>query len=84
MDSKEAATIRDFFKMASSVASTYKIDQEPQISGDEATVKVTLNLSYVMRDGRQENPKPSSFTMTLKKKESPGSAGNWQIQSAGR
>jgi eukaryotic-like serine/threonine-protein kinase len=84
MDNKEAATIRDFFKMASSVASTYKIDQEPQISGDEATVKVTLNLSYVMRDGRQENPKPSSFTMTLKKKESPGSAGNWQIQSAGR
>ena len=84
MDNKEAATIRDFFKMASSVASTYKIDQEPQISGDEATVKVTLNLNYVMRDGRQENPKPSSFTMTLKKKESPGSAGNWQIQSAGR
>jgi hypothetical protein len=37
-----------------------------------------------MRDGRQESPKPSSFTMTLKKKESPGSAGNWQIQSAGR
>jgi hypothetical protein len=84
MDNKEAATIRDFFKMASSVASTYKIDQEPQISGDEATVKVRFNLSYVMRDGRQENPKPSSFTMTLKKKESPGSAGNWQIQSAGR
>jgi hypothetical protein len=84
MDNKEAATIRDFFKMANSVASTYKIDQEPQISGDEATVKVTLALSYVMRDGRQQSTKPSSFTMTLRKKESIGSAANWQIQSAGR
>jgi len=45
---------------------------------------VTLAFSYVMRDGRQESPKPSSFTMTLKKKESPDSAANWQIQSAGR
>jgi len=84
MDNKQAATTRDFFRRASSVASTYKIDQEPQISGDEATVRVTLALSYVMRDGRQENPKPSSFTITLKKKESPGSAANWQIQSVGK
>ena len=84
MDNKEATTIRDFFKMASSVASTYKVDQEPQISGDAATVKVTLALSYVMKDGRQVSARPSSFTMTLKKKESPGSLASWQIQSAGK
>jgi eukaryotic-like serine/threonine-protein kinase len=85
MDNKTLATTRDFFKLTNSVASSYRIDQGPQINGDEATVRVTLTLSYIMKmDGREQGPKPSSFSMTLKKREALGAGTVWQIQSVGK
>jgi hypothetical protein len=85
MDNKTLATTRDFFKLTNSVASSYRIDQGPQINGDEATVRVTLTLSYIMKmDGREQGPKSSSFSMTLKKREALGAGTVWQIQSVGK
>jgi hypothetical protein len=80
MDHKRIASTRDFFKTASSVTSTYKIDQEPQINGDEAIVRWTLTFSYVV-NGKEENQRPSGVIMTLKKHQSASSAAVWEIQS---
>jgi hypothetical protein len=80
MGNKQIASTRDFFKTVKSVASTYKVDEDPQINGDEATVKWTLTFSYVM-NGKEVNQKPSRVITTLKKKQSSDSAGVWEIQS---
>jgi serine/threonine-protein kinase len=80
MGNKQIASTRDFFKTVKSVASTYKVDEDPQINGDEATVRWTLTFSYVM-NGKEVNQKPSRVITTLKKKQSSDSAGVWEIQS---
>ncbi|HEX9111159.1 MAG TPA: hypothetical protein VF845_06735 [Terriglobales bacterium] len=80
MDSKQIASMRDFFRMVSSVTSTYQVDQDPQFNGDEAIVRWTLTFSYVL-NGKEVNQKPSRVIMTLKKKQSPDSGAVWQIQS---
>jgi hypothetical protein len=80
MGNKQIASTRDFFKTVRSVASTYKIDGDPQINGDDATVRWTLTFSYVM-NGKEVNQKPSQVITTLKKKQSSDSATVWEIQS---
>ena len=82
MDSKRISADRDFFNTASSVTSSYKLDEDPQINGDDALVKMTFTLGYEM-NGKQEKPRPSKVTIRLKKRESAGS-GIWEIQSVGK
>jgi serine/threonine protein kinase len=78
MDKKQVAAQRDFFKTVSSVTSTYSIDQEPQITGEEATVVFTQVLDYVVQ-GRRE--KPLSGTRTVRLRRIPGAPGVWKIDS---
>jgi eukaryotic-like serine/threonine-protein kinase len=83
MGQKQISAERDFFKTASSVTSSYNIEQGPQINGDEATVRVMLTFNYVM-NGKEERAKPSRVTITLKKAGSLSSTPIWQIQSIGK
>src|SRR5437016_8145113 len=56
MDKKRIVNQRDFFKTATSVRSTYIIDEEPQITGDEATVKFTQVVDYVTQGRHAKQP----------------------------
>jgi hypothetical protein len=83
MGQKQVSAQRDFFRTASNVASAYNLEQEPQIMGDEATVRIMLTFSYVV-NGKEEKTKPSRVTITLKRAGSLASTPLWQIQSVGK
>jgi hypothetical protein len=85
MDNQQIAATRDFFANVRNVASTYKVDGDPQISGDKATLSGTLTFSYVM-DGKEVRMRSSQVIFTLKRKQSTDSATGvwaavWKIQS---
>ena len=82
MDKSRVASLRDFFRTASSVKSTVHIDQEPLVNGDEATVKFTQLVTYVM-NGRESKPFALTSTAKLKRVASttPGTPGGWRIDS---
>jgi PEGA domain len=81
MDKSRVSSLRDFFRTAS-VKSTVHIDQEPLINGDEATVKFTQLVTYVMEGGES---KPFALTSTAKLKRvastTQGVPGGWRIDS---
>ena len=78
MGKKQIANQRDFFKTASSVKSTYSIDEEPQISGDEAMVRFTQVVDYTVQ-GRQAKLPPGTRLVRLTR--APGAPGGWHIDS---
>lgn len=82
MDKSRISSLRDFFRTASSVKSTVHIDQEPLIKGDEATVKFTQLVTYVMK-GRESKPFVLTSTAKLKRVASTteGTPGGWRIDS---
>jgi len=82
MDKSRVASLRDFFRTASSVKSTVHIDQEPLVNGDEATVKFTQLVTYVMK-GHESKPFALTSTAKLKRVSSttPGTPGGWRIDS---
>jgi len=82
MDKKQIAHQRDFFRTASSVSSTYRVVEDPQIKGDEATVKFTQVVEYVVQ-GRRETPlSPGTRIVQLRRIPSgPSTLGVWKIES---
>jgi len=78
MDKKRIVNQRDFFKTATSVRSTYSIDEEPQITGDEATVKFTQVVDYVTQ-GRHAKQPPGTRVVRLRRVR--GTPGGWYIDS---
>ncbi|PYX84991.1 MAG: hypothetical protein DMG70_05075 [Acidobacteria bacterium] len=78
MDRKRIVNQRDFFKTATSVKSTYSIDEEVQITGDEATVKFTQVVDYVAQ-GRHAKLPPGTRVVRLRRV--PGTPGGWYIDS---
>ena len=82
MDKSRISSLRDFFRTASSVKSTVHIDQEPVINGDEATVKFTQYVTYVMK-GRESKPFALASTAKLKRVASTtqGIPAGWRIDS---
>lgn len=82
MDKSRISSLRDFFRTASTVKSSVHIDQEPLINGDEATVKFTQLITYVMK-GRESKPFALTSTAKLKRAASTtqGAPGGWKIDS---
>jgi hypothetical protein len=82
MDKRQIASQRDFFKTASSVTSTYRIDEGPQISGDEATVKFTQVVTYMVKGTSQKISRNWIRVVKLRRVESRrGTPGGWKINS---
>ncbi len=77
MDKRQISGMRDFFKMARNVKSTYTLLGDPQINGAEAAVTIRQITTFVV-EGQQQK---SSGTRTLKLKSSPGAPGSWEISS---
>jgi hypothetical protein len=79
MAKKQVSNLRDFFKTAKNIRSSYMFDDEPQITGDEATVRFTQKVTYTVEGG---NERPLSWTRTakLRRESSPGAPG-WKIES---
>jgi serine/threonine-protein kinase len=77
MDKRQVSGMRDFFRTARNVKSTYTLLVEPQINGAEATVTIRQVTTFVVEGKQQE----SSGTRAIKLKPSPGSPGSWEISS---
>jgi serine/threonine protein kinase len=81
MTHQQIRSLSEFFKSASSVNLSYSVSGEPEIMGDEALVRLTQSLTFVV-SGKSQQPKPVAMTVRLKK---PGSAQRgataWQIDS---
>jgi eukaryotic-like serine/threonine-protein kinase len=77
MDKKQISGMRDFFRMARNVKSTYTLLGDPQINGGEAAVRIRQVTTFVVEGQQQE----SSGTRTLKLKPNPGAPGSWEISS---
>ena len=77
MDKRQVSGMRDFFRMARNVKSTYTLVGDPQITGAEAAVTIRQITTFVV----EGQPQRSSGTRTLKLKPSPGGAGSWEISS---
>jgi hypothetical protein len=75
-------SLTTFFRLGSSVTLTCSISGEPEIRGDQATVRFTRSLSYVM-DGKQEK-QTAKVTVKLRRVTLPNSPQTWQIVSFGK
>jgi hypothetical protein len=77
MDRKQTSSMRDFFRTAKNVKSTYTILEEPQINDAEATVKFTQVTTFIS----EGQPQRLSGTRTLNLSLNPGTSGGWKISS---
>lgn len=71
--------LTEFFRLGSSINLTCNISGDPEIAGDQATVRFTRSLTYVI-DGKQEK-QTAKVTMRLKRSTSPDLSPIWQIVS---
>jgi serine/threonine-protein kinase len=80
MTQQQLRSLSDFFRTATSVNLTYSVLGEPEVTGDQAVVKLTQSLTYVV-GGRSERPRPATMIVKLRKPglAQPGTA--WQIDS---
>jgi hypothetical protein len=83
MGRSRVSSLRDFFSAADSVKAMYNID-DPVINGDQATVRFTEDVTYVMK-GRESKPHALMCNCTAKLKRvmstTPGTPGGWRIDS---
>jgi hypothetical protein len=79
---EQVERLSEFFKLGTSVKLACNISGEPEITGDQATVRFTRSLSYVM-DGKQEK-QTLKVTVKLKKLTLPILPQTWQIVSFGK
>ena len=80
MTRQQLRSLSDFFRTATSVNLTYSIFGEPEVSGDEAVVKLTQSLTYVV-GGKSERPKSATMIVRLKKPGLAQPGTTWQIES---
>ena len=77
MDKKRVSDMRQFFRIARNVQSSYRLLEEPRINGSEATVKIAQETTFVV-EGRQQK---QSSTLILTLKPAPGTSGGWEIRA---
>ena len=75
MDQKQVSTLRDFFREAQNVQSSYTLLEEPKMNGADATVRISQVTTFVLEGQKQRR----SGTLTLKLKLAPGTSGSWEI-----
>jgi serine/threonine protein kinase len=75
MDQKQVSRLRDFFREAQNVESSYTLLEEPKVNGADATVRISQVTTFVL-EGQQQR---RSGTLTLKLKLAPGTSGSWEI-----
>ena len=80
MTRQQLQSLSDFFRTATSVNLTYSVFGEPEVSGDEAVVKLTQSLTYVV-GGKSERPKSATMIVRLKKPGLAQPGTTWQIES---
>ena len=76
MSSQTIQGLADFFKSASSVKLTYIVVDNPQITGNDATLTFKQEVSFVM-NGKFQKTKAAKVNMKLKK----NAQGTWAIES---
>jgi hypothetical protein len=77
MDKKRVSDMRQFFRIARNVQSSYRLLEEPRINGSEATVKIAQETTFVV-EGRQQK---QSSTLILTLKPAPGTSAGWEIRA---
>jgi hypothetical protein len=77
MDKKRVSDMREFFRIARNVQSSYRLLEEPRINGSEATVKIAQDTTFVIEGKSQRQ----AGTLILKLKPAPGTSGSWEISS---
>src|SRR5579862_5218604 len=77
MDKKRVSDMREFFRIARNVQSSYRLLEEPRINGSGATVKIAQETTFVV-EGRQQK---QSSTLILTLKRAPGTSGGWEIRA---
>jgi hypothetical protein len=77
MDKKRVSDMRQFFRIARNVQSSYRLLEEPRINGSEATVKIAQDTTFVV-EGRQQK---QSSTLILTLKPAPGTSAGWEIRA---
>jgi len=82
MTPEQVDHISELFKVGSSVKLTCNVLGNPEIAGDEATVRFTRSLSYIM-EGKQQR-QTAKTSVKLKRVSSPTIGNNWQISSFGK
>ena len=81
LNQKQISSTSYFFWTVNNVKVTWSVVEGPQINGDEATVRITLALSYVL-GGQKEEPRPEAATIKLRRvASSPHAPGRWEIDS---
>jgi len=80
MTQQQLRSLSDFFRTATSVNLTYSVLGEPEVTGDQAVVKLTQSLTYVM-GGRSERPGPATMIVKLRKPGLAQPGTTWQIDS---
>ncbi len=71
-----------FFRLGSSINLTCNISGDPEIAGDQAMVRFTRSLTYVI-DGKKEK-QTAKVTVKLKRVTVPNLSQTWQIVSFGK
>lgn len=81
MTQQQLNKTEDFFRTAGSVHLKYEVKGNPEIAGDQASIRFLQTLSFSL-NGKRQNPNSFTVIMTMKKaNSSPGSPPAWTIEN---
>jgi len=66
MTHQQIRSLSDFFRIANAVNLTYSVSGEPEVTGNEAQIKLKQSVSYVV-GGKSERAKPATMIVKLRK-----------------